>query len=61
MILNQVFNPAVKCMILTDDNSYNTDIGKTNEKLGDVAPSIALQIEIRVECRGAKMGYGKLQ
>ena len=61
MILNQVFNPCVKCMVLTDDNSYNENLLKPDEKIGDVAPSIALQIEIRVECRGAKMGYGKVQ
>ena len=49
-------------MVITDPNEYDTKIGATPDfKLADIEPSIALQIEIRVECRGAKMGYGKLQ
>ena len=49
-------------MVITDPNEYDTKPGATPDfKLADIEPSIALQIEIRVECRGAKMGYGKLQ
>lgn len=49
-------------MVIADTVEYDTKAGVTPKfELADIAPSIALQIEIRVECRGAKMGYGKLQ